>query len=214
MSHFDGAQMDCCTLLAQNDIVVMAKQVGSNGDDYCSLRLNLPSKGSDLIEAAAYTFGREGPVVDLAVFRVRPRSNVVTPSAADERRALRGPRISPRELLDESLEGARFLVVVSRGEWRRAYRTVRARKRERPIASPPLPTKNAAHWAASLLRWITYDAAAKSSSVLDWAAREAHPVRASRKAASNTPRRASARGTSALGSSLAHIARPLLLKEE
>lgn len=195
----------------------MAKQVGSSGDDYCSLRLNLPSRGSDLIEAAAYTFGKKAPVLDLAVFRVRPRSNVVNPSAADERCALRGPRISPQELLDESLEGARFLVVVSRGAWRRAYGPVRAANANTPSPLRPSP-QNAAHWTDSLLRWISRDAAAKSSSVPAWAAREAHPVRASRKAASRTPRRASAHGTSALGASrgasLAYIARPLLLKEE
>lgn len=94
----------------------MAKQVSMYGDDYRGLRLKLPATGRDLIEAASTIF--EGPAAGLSVFYVPIHiSDAIAPSVADEVRALHGRCISPRDHLDQSLEGARFLVVVSHSEW-------------------------------------------------------------------------------------------------
>ena len=151
----------------------MVKCVGERRDNYRSLPpLPLPAVGTHVIEAAShilreYLGTREGPII-FTMYRV-PVPRGVAAGAADEMIARRGPPLNPREPVDDSFEGARFLVVCSRGKL--AFFV----SRKAVVVDPPIylfslfPLLNAVDarvdWPLSLLHHIILEAVRSISAI-------------------------------------------------
>lgn len=76
-----------------------------------------------MVNAAAAVFRTtlgdvEGPLVDIELYRVMIPPGADSPCTADESRARGGCPVRQDTRLDQSLEGAHFLVAVTRGELR------------------------------------------------------------------------------------------------